>query len=195
MGTVMCEPREPSLRISRYGRHSEVFALPTAEDFLYRLLGDIFENHWSEVVFGPIIEGAAFEFTCPQPPTKIGLWDGYLTVDFGGPHFHLCIGETQGSPANPTSPAQRQHRRTARAEFFRGLDPAGDPVTWGLTLSNGAEEQLCTIFFPNPLLTREGNIATTPDWDRLRVWDELMARYLQRGPDPRDRSATRFYHG
>lgn len=186
---------EPRLVTSRYGRRSEVFPLPTDENFLYALLKDIFETYWAEIVFGPIIEGAAFEFRCLGPPAKIALFDGYLTVDFGGPHFHLCIGETKGSPADPTPPAQQIHRRTGRAEFFRGLDPAGRPVTWGLSLTNGAEEQQCTIFFPNPLLTAEGQIAAKPDWSRLTMWETLQRRYLQREPDARDRSAERFYHG
>ncbi len=188
----MCEPQR---QVSRYGRASEVFALPTSEAFLYELLNDIFEHHWADIVFGPIIEGAAFEFRCIEPPTKIALFDGYLTVDLGGPHFHLCIGESRGSPAHPTPVEQRHHRQTSRAEFFRGLDPEGHPVTWGLSLANGKDEQLCTIFFPNPFLTAEGHLAPIPDWGRLEIWDTLMARYLQRPADPQDRSATRFYHG
>ncbi len=181
--------------ISKYGRASEFFELPVDEPFLHRLLSDIFENYWADIVFGPIVEGAAFEFQCDRPPRKIALWDGYLTVDFGGSHFHLCIGETKGSPQAPTPPAQRQHRRTSKARFMRGLDPEGNPVTWGLSLTNGADEQLCSVFFPNPFLTPAGGIAHHPNWQRLRMWEEMLARYLGVGRDPRDRAATRFFHG
>lgn len=168
--------------------------MPTDEATLLRLLTELFERHWAQIVFGPFVEGAAFEFTCSAPPRKIGLYDGYLTVDFGGPHFHLCIGEHRGSPSNPVSDAQAKHRRTGSAEFFRLLDPDGHPITWGLSLENGAGEQQCTFFFPNPFLTPEGRLAPGPDWNRLALWDDLLLRYAGRPPDPRDRSAPRFWH-
>ncbi|MGH8595604.1 MAG: DUF7676 family protein [Gammaproteobacteria bacterium] len=186
---------EPVRHVSRYGRVSEVFPLPNDEAFLYALLRDIFEKYWPDIVFGPVIEGAAFEFRCATAPTKIALFDGYLTIDLGGPHFHLCIGENKGSAANPTPPEQRRHRRATRVELFRGLDPKGDPVTWGLNLANGNDEQLCTIFFPNPFLGADGRLAPAPDWSKLEIWDALTARCLGRDADPRDRAAPRFYHG
>ncbi|MEM8840027.1 MAG: hypothetical protein AAGE89_18225, partial [Pseudomonadota bacterium] len=60
----------------------EIWALPAEEAFLDEFLRDVFENHWDGIRFGPLIEGAAYEWKCPGPPTKIGLMDGYLTVMF-----------------------------------------------------------------------------------------------------------------
>ncbi|MFL1876806.1 hypothetical protein ACIKT0_16835, partial [Hansschlegelia beijingensis] len=76
----------------------EIWALDADQSTLEAFLRDVFENHWAGVRFGPLIEGAAYEWRCPGPPQKIGLMDGYLTVMFGhGGHFHLCIGENRGS--------------------------------------------------------------------------------------------------
>ena len=102
------------------------------------MLRDLFENHWREITFGPIIQGAAYELKAPSLPTHIGTFDGYLTIAFGAPHFHICIG---GAPSNPALPALGRHRRTSRAELYRRLDRSGAPVSWGLRLFNGEGEQ------------------------------------------------------
>lgn len=185
---------EPLRTTGRYGEPLEVFSLPTDEAFLRELLTELFTEHWSEIVFGPIMEGAAFELRCASPPHRISLLDGYLTVDLGGPHFHLCIGPTRGMSVRPTPPVQQRHRRVKRALLFRGLDDRDCPVTWGLSLANGLDEPVLTVFFPNPLLTDEGRPTRTPDWSRLALWDALLRRHLGRGPDPRDRTASRFQH-
>src|ERR671919_909419 len=109
------------------GHVVEVFPLPNDEAMLERLLRELFESHWDKIVFGPIIQGAAWEFQAPHAPTHVGLLDGYLTVAFGAPHFHLCIGPTRGSRTNPTPQALADHRRCARAEIFRRLDRTGTP--------------------------------------------------------------------
>jgi hypothetical protein len=178
------------------GHIVEVFPLPTDEATLERVLRDLFELHWDKLVFGPIIQGAAWEFQAPHAPTHVGVLDGYLTVAFGAPHFHLCIGPTQGSRANPTPQALAEHRRCARAEFFRRLDRAGTPSSWGLRLWNGHGEQQATIAFPNPFLSADGTKALKePDWSRLALWDEMRLRYVGiPGPDPVDRSGTGFRH-
>ncbi len=178
------------------GHVVEIFPLPTDEATLERLLRELFESHWDKIVFGPIIQGAAWEFQAPHAPTHIGLLDGYLTVAFGASHFHLCIGPTYGPRHNPTPPALAQHRRCARAEFFRRLDPAGAPTSWGLRLWNGHDEQQATIIFPNPFLSADGTkVLDQPDWSRLALWDEMRFRYAGvRGPDPVDRSGTGFRH-
>jgi hypothetical protein len=185
---------EPEIDVSPTGGRTEVWQLPTDEGYLYRLLEDVFRTHWRSIVFGPLIQGAAYEFRCPCAPKSIELVDGYLTVHFGGTHFHLCIGENKGSAANPTPPDLRAHRRPSRAEFFRGLDRAAAPVTWGFRMTNGKGEQQITIFFPNPFLTDDDGIAEAPDWSRLAVWDDMARRYLERQPDPRDRSGAGFRH-
>ena len=178
------------------GHDVEIFPLPTDEDTLERVLRELFESHWDKIVFGPIIQGAAWEFQAPHAPTHVGVLDGYLTVAFGAPHFHLCIGPTRGARNNPTPPALARHRRCARAEFFRRLDRAGTPSSWGLRLWNGHGEQQATIVFPNPFLSADGTkVIREPDWSRLALWDEMRSRYAGiQGPDPVDRSGTGFRH-
>ena len=174
----------------------EIFDLPTSESALYELLTDLFENHWQEIVFGILIQGAAWEIQAPNRPETVGLHDGYLTVDFGLWHFHICIGENKGSPSQPPDPALKAHRRTSRAELYRQLSESGTPNSWGLRLYNGKDEQQLTVFLPNPFLTPEMKIAKHPDWSRLALWDHLRNRWLGLSePDPFDRSGLKFQHG
>ena len=187
--------RTPKLLVREDGGREEIYALPTREAYLHELIEYIFREYWQGLVFGPIIEGAAFEITCANAPVSITLLDGYLTVQFGRTHFHLCIGENRGSPDNPTPAALRARRRTARAELVRGLDREGAPLTWSLRLFNGAGEQQMTVFFPNPFLTSDDRIAATPDWRRLAAWEDVAAKYLGLEPDPRDRSGQGFAGG
>ncbi len=173
----------------------EVYPLDTSEEALFRVLKDIFEDHWEDIVFGTLIQGAVFEIRAPNAPTRISLLDGYLTVDFGSWHFHLCIGEHKGSPQRPVDPALAAHRRTGRAELYRILDDDGAPTSWGLRLFNGKGEQQLTIFLPNPFLGEDGTMLKTPDWSRLALWDRLRRTCLGIEPDARDRAAKRFSHG
>ena len=189
--------RDPTAAVGRRTRRAdggfeEVYALPSDADFLERLLRDLFANHWSEIIFGPVIEGAAFEIACPGPPKSISLYDGYLTVHFGRTHFHLCIGIHRGSEQQPASAALSRHRECARAELARGLDQNDDPVTWSLRLFNGQGEQQMTLFFPNPFLTDDDQIAENPDFTRLALWHKVTAAYLGLDPDPRDRAGKGF---
>jgi hypothetical protein len=127
----------------------------------------------------------------------IGILDGYLTVAFGVSHFHLCIGPHKGPPSNPTPQELARHRGTARAELYRRLDKSGAPVSWGLRLFNGHNEQQATILLPNPFLSPDADkVLKTPDWSRLDLWDRLRARWLGlTEPDPLDRSGRGFSHG
>jgi hypothetical protein len=179
------------------GSVMEVFALPTDAASLEELLRELFERHWQEITFGPIIQGAAWEMRAPCVPTHVGMLDGYLTVAFGGPHFHLCIGEHRGTSRQPASPELARHRRTARAEMYRQLDRDGAPVSWGIRLFNGKDEQQITVLLPNPFLSPDNEkVLQKPDWSRLALWDHLRARWLGLAePDPFDRSAPRFQHG
>lgn len=176
------------------GNRQEIYGLPVESAYLEEMLRYIFENHWRSIVFGPIIEGGAYEFRCPREPKSITLFDGYLTVHFGGTHFHICIGENMGSASHPTPAALKQKRRTSRAEIVRGFDEKGAPITWQLRLFNGDGTPQLNIFFPNPFLTDEDGIADTPDWSRLAVWDNIATRYLGReqAQDPLDRSGLGF---
>jgi hypothetical protein len=113
------------------GTPLDIFSLPTDHASLEELLRDLFKNHWREITFGPIIQGAAWEIHAPNAPTRIGMLDGYLTVAFGVTHFHICIGETKGSRSRPTPPEVAKHRRTARAELYRRLGKTCVPMSWG----------------------------------------------------------------
>jgi hypothetical protein len=174
----------------------EIFDLSTSESPLFELLKDLFENHWQEIDFGILVQGAAWEIKATSKPESVTLHDGYLTVDFGAWHFHICIGENKGSPSHPTAPELKAHRRTSRAELYRQLNQSGTPNSWGLRLYNGKDEQQLTIFLPNPFLTPEMQIAKEPDWSRLALWDQLRAQWLGLSqPDHFDRSGHKFQHG
>jgi hypothetical protein len=178
------------------GATLETFALPTDEASLEALLRELFCQHWREITFGPLIQGAAWEMRAPHAPTYFGMLDGYLTVAFGVSHFHLCIGSHCGTEASPASPALARHRRTSRAELYRRLDASGAPVSWGLRLFNGEGEQQLTVLLPNPFLAPDTDkILPVADWSRLALWDRLRARWLGLvEPDSVDRSGFGFSH-
>lgn len=178
------------------GAMLEVFALPTDAASLEQLLRDLFQNHWHEITFGPIIQGAAWEMRAAAPPVAMKMFDGYLTVAFGVPHFHICIGEHRGPHNNRASPELAFHRRTSRAELYRRVSRAGTPVSWGLRLFNGKGEQQITVLLPNPFLHPETDkVLKIPDWSRLALWDQLRARWFDLNePDPFDRSGKGFRH-
>lgn len=172
----------------------EVWDIQPAEDLLRRLLTELFEQHWRELTFGPLIQGSAWEIRAPGPPERVGFLDGYLTVDFGHFHFHLCIGEHRGEPGAPTPPELARHRRTSRAYFYRRLNADGTPDSWALRLLNGGGEEQLTVLFPNPFLTPDLRFEPEPRWERLALWDDLRRRYLGLPPDPRDRAGRRMLH-
>ena len=101
----------------------EIWDLAIGEPSLEALLRDVFGNWWQGIHFGILIQGAAWEIKAPAAPRKIAMMDGYMTVDFGPWHFHLCIGETRGTPRTPTPPDLARHRRTRRAELYRWRSP------------------------------------------------------------------------
>lgn len=166
------------------------FPLPTDQDFLFGLLRDLFANHWDKIVFGTLIQGAVFEIRVAAAPRRVVMSDGYLTVDFGLWHFHVCIGEHKGPSRAPTPPDLAGHRRTARAELYRILAEDGAPRSWGLRLFNGADEQQMTVFLPSPFHV-DDRMLKVADWSRLDLWDDLRRRYLGLPADPLDRQGTR----
>lgn len=178
------------------GSTAEIFPLATAQADLKALLRDLFERHWDKIVFGPIIEGAAWEFRAAEAPTHVSLFDGYITIAFGPSHFHLCIGEHKGTRKSPTPPELARRRRCARAELFRRLGPDDAPNSWGLRLFNGEGEQQATVWFPNPFLSADGHkVLKQPDWASLALWDEMLSRHAGVAvPDPRDRLGKGFSH-
>jgi hypothetical protein len=162
------------------GTSTEYFDVESSEATLLAVLRECFEEHWREVIFGPCIEGAVFEGRFTGKPA-ISLFDGYATVDVPGGeswHFHLCIGPHRGSAALPTPPGLAQWRRCARAAFFRHLDGKGRASAWGLRMWNGRDEQMLTVFFPNPWIDPAGQRhVDVPDWSRLELWMGLRARF------------------
>jgi len=159
--------------------------LSTETAFLEDILTHIFKNYWNQIVFGPIIEGAAYELTCPCEPT-IRMFDGYLTVSFGGPHFHLCIGENKGPPLDRTPEDLKLRRKPSLAQIFRRLDKDGAPISWGFEMKNGAGEPMISIFFASPFIAAGDKIDKSPVWSRLAMWRDISQRYLGRAPEAFD---------
>lgn len=156
------------------GSITESSAIPLAPGRLERLFRELFTQHWPHIVFGPCIAGAVFELHLSAPPQHIAMLDGYLTVDAGPWHFYLCLDRHTDAP----SPEIARQRQTARAAFFQDTHPAGHvPATWGLRLWNGLDEQMITVFFPNPYLSDAMTILHDPDWNRLTLWHTLRQQY------------------
>ncbi len=175
------------------GRIEEVWPLPLDEAFLTRFLTDVFENYHDRIAFGPLIPGAAYELKPPCKPVSIQLNNGYLTVHWGTRgHFHLCVGAMLRPDDSPGAAAAAAHRKPGRAELYRRLDRNGLPVSWGFRMFNGREEPQITIFFPNPYVTDEDQVTSTPDWTRLTVWKELLPRYTGNPPDGQDELGRGF---
>ena len=150
-------------------------AVPVDGDAVERLLTEIFAEHWRVVFAGPVIEGAAYEIRFTAPP-RVSMLDGYLTVDVGAWHFHLCVGAHQGAP----TPEHARLRRVSRAAFFHTEGGSCVPGSWGVRLWNGHGEQMITVFFPNPWLDDDGERLREPRWERTALWDDLRRRYAGR---------------
>jgi hypothetical protein len=166
----------------------EIFPLPTDEATLVSLVTAIFTGYWEHIHFGVLVQGAAWEVAAPNAPVNIGTLDGYITVDFGRWHFHLCLGDHTES-----GPELGRVRRCARAELYRMLRD-GKPSSWGLRMFNGEGTQLMTVFFPSPWLDDTQHPLAEPDRDRLAAWDAVRGRFLGLPADPVDRTATGFRH-
>lgn len=146
--------------------------MPVDGDRIERLLIEIFGTHWADITVGPLIEGAAWEIRFTGRP-KLSMLDGYLTVDTGAWHFHLCVNDHTGAP----TPERAARRRVARAEFYRERGDACLPMSWGLRLWNGHGEQMVTVLFPNPHDDEVGGLLAEPRWQRVALWDDLRRRY------------------
>ena len=143
-------------------------------DRVERLLTELFTKHWPDIFAGPVIEGAAYEIRFTAAPA-VSMLDGYLTVDLGPWHFHLCVNDHGGAP----TPEQARLRRVARAAFFHTDGGSCVPGSWGLRLWNGHGEQMITVYFPNPWLDDAAGRLREPRWDKLALWEELRARYAR----------------
>jgi len=109
----VCQPDDALIGYSYF--------VPT-EAAMNELVDELFRHNWQRIVVGPCIEGAVFEI-CFKAPPEIRISDGYLTVDLGAWHFHLCIGAHKGS----SSEELRTKRPVAKIGFFerRGKGCAG----------------------------------------------------------------------
>ena len=188
--------QEPQVEKLEGGQRAlQTWALPIEEPFLQEFLTYIFENYWDQIVFGPLIQGAAYELTCPCKPERIRLFDGYLTVTFGGPHFHLCIGENKGPPRDRTPEDLKRHRRPSKAQIFRRLDKDGAPLSWGFEMENGKGEPMISIFFASPFLSAGDRLNKEPMWERLAMWRDISKRYLGRESEAFDESGKGYRGG
>ena len=149
------------------------------EETLRAFFQELFEQHWARIVFGPCVPGSVFEVRLQAAPTAVRYRDGYLTVDLGYWHFHLCLGLHKGPSANPTPPAVAQQRRAAKAAFFHVKPGQGGHGfgSWGFRMWNGNDEQMLTVFFPNPSVSDEFKVQK-PDWSRLELWNAMRVQYL-----------------
>lgn len=170
----------------------EVFPISADEATLQEVLTLLFAEHWEQITFGTLIQGAVFEIRARRAP-RLSLYDGYLTVDLGESHLHLCIGDHRGSVDRPAQQALAERRRCAHAELQRQWR-LGAPRTWMFRMFNGAGEQMLTVLLPNPFLDDDDRPSVTPDWTRLALWDELRHRLLDLPADPVDRSGDGLAH-
>jgi hypothetical protein len=144
-------------------------------DRIERLMTEIFGSHWAEVTVGPLIQGAAWEIRFAAPP-KVTMLDGYLTVDTGPWHFHLCVNDHRGTQSAELA----QIRRVARAAFFQSVGQGCAPESWGLRLWNGRGEQMITVLFPSPYYDERFRRLEEPRWEKTELWKDLRARYTGR---------------
>jgi hypothetical protein len=154
------------------GAVTAYFDVPVAGDRVERLLTRLFAEHWAEITVGPLVEGAAYEIAFSAPP-KVTMLDGYLTVDPGGWHFHLCVNDHRGTPSAELA----RLRRVGRAAFFRTEGGSCAPTTWGLRLWNGRGEQMITVLFPSPHFDADWRRLAAPRWEKTALWRALREEF------------------
>ncbi len=154
---------------------------PPSETTMRDMAQELFGTYWRSVVVGPCIEGAVFEIAFQNAP-EIRYADGYLTIDLGPWHFHLCIGPHKGNASDEL----QQKRPVAKVAFFerRGKGCAGGR-SWGLRMWNGYGEQMTTVFLPNPHIGDDHQVLGVPDWSRLETYYRLREKFLAE-PMPAD---------
>jgi hypothetical protein len=138
-----------------------------------RLMTELFTDHWARVTVGPLLQGAAWEIRFVAQP-KVSMLDGYLTVDTGPWHFHLCVNDHRGAKSADLA----RIRRVSRAAFFRAIGASCAPMSWGLRLWNGRGEQMITVLFPNPHYDENFTRLKEPRWEKTKLWEDLRRQYL-----------------
>lgn len=153
--------------------------IPLAPGKMRRLADQLFVDNWSHIVVGPCLQGAVFEIRFSQKP-DLRYSDGYITVDLGEWHFHLCVDEHKGS----RSEELRLKRPIAKAAFWeqrslRNSNQCGcGGRAWGIRFWNGYGEQMTSVFLPNARLTDDMQILKEPEWSRLELYYRLRSEYL-----------------
>lgn len=143
------------------------------------MLTEIYEKYWEQVTTTYVIQGAVFELFAKKPK-KVGVLDGYLTVDTGDWHLHLCVGHNRANRASKEHKAKLQEiRQVKKGAFIHQTNGTCTPESWSLRLWNGNDEQMINIIFPNPYLTEDLKPQRkNPDWSKLDMWKELRKKYL-----------------
>jgi len=162
----------PALEHGPGGGVTEYDEISVGGDTVERLLGELFSRHWAEIFAGPVIEGAAYEIRFTAKPA-VSMLDGYLPVDPGPWHFHLCVNDHLAAP----TPELARIRRVARAAFFRTDGVSCAPGSWGLRLWNGRGEQMVTVYFPNSHFDDDWKRLSEPRWEKTALWEDLRRRY------------------
>ena len=187
------DQRDPVIERAPNGRaRAHRWPLSTHPEALTAFLHDVFTHYWGQIIFGPVIEGAAYEWTCPGPPDKIEADGEFLTVSFNGPHFHICVGTADPGLGDPAREAKMRALRPATACLFRMLDSRGAPNSWGFEMRNAAGVSMLTIFFANPFVLPGAVMADEPAWSRLLIWREISLRYLGRKAEAFDQTSRGF---
>ena len=168
----MREESAPTIERGLDGTTTEYHDMGVVGDEVESLLVQLFTEHWADVTVGPLIEGAAYEIQFAAPP-KVTMLDGYLTVDTGAWHFHLCVNDHRGTKSAELA----RIRRVARAAFFKAEGGSCAPATWGLRLWNGRGEQMITVYFPNPWLDDDLERVREPRWELTALWEDFRKRY------------------
>lgn len=164
------------------GSKMEFEYMDSSPEKMEKLFKELYENQWNKLRFGPCVQGAVFELVLSEKP-KVSMLDGYLTVNAGPWHFHLCVGKYEAKVTHME--VNRGHleedarqRRIAKAAFVRTLDGACAPRSWSLRFWNGLGEQMISVFLPNPYLNDKLERQKDPDWSKLDLWEELRKEYL-----------------
>ncbi|MDZ7970752.1 MAG: (2Fe-2S) ferredoxin domain-containing protein [Nostoc sp. DedSLP03] len=151
----------------------------SSTDVLSSLLYTLFQQNWQQVGVGHIVQGGVLELEFNAPPKICILYDGYLTVVAEGWHLHLCIEANLGGPHCKTPLELRQQRQVNRAAFYRRFNAEGIPRSWGIDFWNGADENLMTIFLPNPYVEGENLLPEgKPNLSKLVLYEELRDIYV-----------------
>ncbi|MEH2402915.1 (2Fe-2S) ferredoxin domain-containing protein [Nostoc sp.] len=151
----------------------------SSSDVLSSLLYTLFQQNWQQVEVGHIVQGGVLELEFNAPPKICILYDGYLTVVTESWHLHLCIEANLGGPHCKTPLELRQQRQVNRAAFYRRFNAEGIPRSWGIDFWNGADENLMTIFLPNPYVEGENLLPEgKPNLSKLALYEELRDIYV-----------------